>query len=163
MWSCIYFMHLQIEDIEGEPRVVDIALGAALGYERPRDIRKLIDRFNKQLGELGVLRQRGANTPDPEGRGRPTQENLLNLAQINYLIIRCGLPRADEWCVQIARVFTDGRWESCFSPESRTDQLTENGTCENLCRAKKAREYRGKSRLSAAKLHFLLTQLPVGR
>jgi hypothetical protein len=73
-----------------EPRVVDTALGAALGYERPRAIRQLIERFPSQLRELGVLPQRVANTPDPEGRGRPSYESLLNLNQINYLITRCA-------------------------------------------------------------------------
>jgi hypothetical protein len=34
------------------------------------------------------------------------REYLLSLKQINYLITRCGLPRADEWCIQIAKVFT---------------------------------------------------------
>lgn len=98
--------HLTIEDVDGEPRVLDTALGAALGYERPRDIRQLIERLDPKLRELGVLRYRAANTPDPAGRGRPTNEYLLSLPQINFLITRCGLPRADEWCVQIAQVFT---------------------------------------------------------
>ncbi len=42
-----------------------------------------------------------------DGAGaREVTEYLLNLGQINYLITRCGLPAADEWCIQIARVFT---------------------------------------------------------
>lgn len=108
--------HLQVEDIDGEARVVDTALGAALGYERPRKIRELIERLMPQLAELGGLPHRGAN-PHELG-GRPTIEYLLNLKQINYLITRCGLPRADEWCVHIATVFT--AWQE---GRLRTDRL----------------------------------------
>jgi hypothetical protein len=96
---------LLIEDVDGEPRVVDTALGGALGYERPRAIRQLIERLREPLHGLGGLPHRVAN-PNSLVGGRPTTEYLLNLSQINYLITRCGLPRADEWCIQIARVFT---------------------------------------------------------
>jgi hypothetical protein len=84
---------------------VDTVLGAALGYERPRKIRELIERLDAHLCELGGLRHRVAN-PDSLVGGRPTEEYLLNREQINFLLTRCGLPRADEHCVQIARVFS---------------------------------------------------------
>lgn len=93
---------LQIEDIDGEPRVVDTVLGAALGYRRDRDIRQLIER----VIPLDNLRHRAANSPDTKGRGRPAQEYLLDQTQIAYLITRCSLPRADKYCELIAHVFT---------------------------------------------------------
>lgn len=94
---------LVVEDIDGEPRVVDRLLGEALGYAQAKDIQQLIERQSANLRELGFLPHREEKIG---ARGRPRKEYWLNLAQINYLITRCGLPRADEWCVQIARVFT---------------------------------------------------------
>jgi hypothetical protein len=53
-------------------------------------VRHRVAREGDGARELGVLPQRVANTPDPEGRGRPSYESLLNLNQINYLITRCA-------------------------------------------------------------------------
>ena len=41
-----------------------------------------------------------------KGAQRQVAEYLLNNAQINYLITRCGLPAADHWCSLIADAFT---------------------------------------------------------
>jgi hypothetical protein len=48
-------------------KVVDTALGAALGYERPRKIRELIERFPRQLRESGVLPNVGEIPPIRKG------------------------------------------------------------------------------------------------
>jgi hypothetical protein len=103
---------LELVEINGEPRVVDTVLGKALGYERPRKIRELIERYREQLEQLGPLPQRGAMVDIGSGAIRAVTEYLLNREQINYLITCCGLPDARNYCVLIAKVFTawqDGR------------------------------------------------------
>jgi hypothetical protein len=97
---------LKVEAIDDEARVVDTVLGSALGYERSRSIRQLIERLMPHLEKFGPSPHRVAMVAIGSGAQRETTEYLLNLGQVNYLITRCGLPRAEEWCVQIAKVFT---------------------------------------------------------
>lgn len=105
------------ELVDGEWRVRDVVLGEALGYERPRALRQLIERLMPQLLALGKAPQRVA--PSHVGRGaQPVTETLLSLKQVNYLITRCGLPRADEWCKQIALVFTGWQTGTLSEPET---------------------------------------------
>ena len=44
---------LMLIDHEGEPRVLDLQLAEALGFERPRKIRDLIARNKAELGRFG--------------------------------------------------------------------------------------------------------------
>lgn len=95
---------LEIENIDDEPRVRDLVLGSALGYDRPRKIRDLISKHNNDLQYIARLPQRRATSHDGSG-ARVIHESLLNQAQVSYIITRCGLPNANEWCKQIAMVF----------------------------------------------------------
>jgi hypothetical protein len=79
---------------EGEPRVVDTVLGAALGYGRPERIRDLIQGRADLFRGAGNLPRRAVNSDDP-GRGRPSREFLLNREQVNLAILLCGLPNVD--------------------------------------------------------------------
>lgn len=102
---------LAVVEWEGEARVVDTVLGAALGYERPRTLHDLIARKRLLFGEAGVLPSRSVKLYTPEG-GRPTVEYLLNREQVNLAILLCGLPNVDAVKAHIAKVFTaweDGR------------------------------------------------------
>ena len=50
---------LQAHDLtvlDDEPRVIDLRIAEALEFERPRDIRKLVERNADELGRYGALR-----------------------------------------------------------------------------------------------------------
>lgn len=66
--------------VEGEPRVLDTELAAALGYAEPRFIRKDIIAANRaELESFGGLRETPTN-PGPLG-GRPGKAFYLNEEQ----------------------------------------------------------------------------------
>ena len=90
---------------EGEPRVVDTVLGAALGYGRPERIRDLIQGRADLFRGAGSLPRRAVNLYDPQG-GRPGREFLLNREQVNLAILLCGLPNVDHIKAHVAKVFT---------------------------------------------------------
>lgn len=62
--------------INHEPRVQDTLLGEKLGYERPRAIRQIIDRYKDELETYGSL---AVNVS--EYKGQPTSEYWLNEPQ----------------------------------------------------------------------------------
>jgi hypothetical protein len=62
--------------------VGDIVLGSALGYDRPRDIRKLFPRLMPHLEKFGLTPSRTASWLSGKGGKRETTEYLLNLGQI---------------------------------------------------------------------------------
>jgi hypothetical protein len=97
---------LELELVDGEPRVVDTVLGKALGYKDPTDIRERIQFLMPHLLKHGTAPSRTALYVRGNGAKGETTEYLLNRGQINYLITRCGLPRADDACDHIATVFT---------------------------------------------------------
>jgi hypothetical protein len=94
--------------IRGERRVIDTALGEALGYSRPRDIRKLIRCKSGVLRQLGDLPRRAAKP------GAVPTQFLLNCAQATFLI-RCPHLRkskfsaADRWIYDIHEAVESGR------------------------------------------------------
>jgi hypothetical protein len=111
---------LKVVDCDGEPRVVDTVLGAALGYDRPRDLRKLIERHREKLEKIALARHRGAPIKSGKGRIEQVTEYLLTREQINYLITRCGLPNADHYCLLIAKVFTAWQEGRLVSTDAKT-------------------------------------------
>jgi hypothetical protein len=63
---------LVVQTVEREPRVLDIDLAKRLGFARPADIRKLIERHRESLSKISVLAT-VAKTSGSTG-GRPTDE-----------------------------------------------------------------------------------------
>ena len=59
-------------DGDGEMRLLDLDLAERLGYERPRDIRKLLDRHMDTLIEFGICAT-VALIHDGAGRATPTR------------------------------------------------------------------------------------------
>jgi hypothetical protein len=89
---------LQIHD--GEPRVADVTLAAALGFKRPRAIRDLITRNNAELeayGSIAVLR--GAY------RNHATKTHLLNEHQAILIAILSQAPKASDVRRALIEVF----------------------------------------------------------
>jgi hypothetical protein len=104
--------------IDGEGRILDANLGAWLGYRRVEKIRELIRRHWRELVALGSLPQRGVN-PGSKG-GRPTFAYYLNQAQVNHLIIFCGLPDLSETRVLVTKVFTEWQNKNLASTNAET-------------------------------------------
>jgi anti-repressor protein len=48
---------LEFRSDEGEPRIRDLDLAERLGYERRRDIRKIIERFVNEIGICATVAQ----------------------------------------------------------------------------------------------------------
>jgi len=97
---------LQMNDLallDDEPRVLDLRVAEALEFDRPRDIRKLIERNSDELAAYGGLRHDGAN-PKPQG-GRPGVEYWLNEAQAILICMRSDAPRAADVRTEIIAVF----------------------------------------------------------
>jgi hypothetical protein len=87
-----------------EPLARDLDLAAWLGYERPRDIRKLIERHADALGVCATV----AQTSGPDG-GRPTEVYLLREDQVLYLVAKSETPRASELLKMMIQVFIAAR------------------------------------------------------
>lgn len=81
-----------IEEIESEPRILDIELARGLNFTRERDIRELIARNRDELEAYGGLPCRTAN-PGKLG-GRPGKAYWLNEGQALVICALSRTPRA---------------------------------------------------------------------
>lgn len=83
-----------LSEIEGEPRVRDLDLADRLGFDRPRDIRKLVERNMLEIRDFGVCAT-VAQTSGARG-GRPSTEYWLNEEQALLVSSLSDAPRAAE-------------------------------------------------------------------
>ena len=99
-------------EVNGEPRLLDIKLGKFLGFKRPRDIRKLVERNREYLERFGslcaVCRKTG---------GRPATEYYLNKKQCTYLCAKSDTEIAAEKTVEIVEVY-DAAANGTLKPHS---------------------------------------------
>ena len=91
---------LPLTVLNGEPRVYDITLGERLGFERPRDIRKIIKRNEAKLLTFG-----GCATVARVVEGNETAEFYLNQKQSLFICMKSETDRAFDVQVEIIRVF----------------------------------------------------------
>lgn len=77
-----------LKHAQGEPRVQDLCLAAALGFDRPRDVRKLIERNSPELLAYSGLCATVARTS-----GRPATEYWLTEPQA---LLVCMFARTDN-------------------------------------------------------------------
>jgi lambda repressor-like predicted transcriptional regulator len=91
--------------IAGEPRVLDLVVAERLGFDRPRDIRKLIERSRDELTSYGEICATVAQNTDPKGRGRPGREYWLNEPQALLICALSRTPQAAEVRRQLITVF----------------------------------------------------------
>jgi hypothetical protein len=102
---------LQAHDLtllDDEPRILDLRVAEALDFDRPRNIRKLIERNTEELERHGTLLHHGAKSTG----GRPSAEYWLNRNQAICICMKSDAPRAAEVRVEIIAVFAawlDGR------------------------------------------------------
>lgn len=92
-----------IEIFESEPRVLDLRLGEVLGFDRPRDIRKIIERHAEALENLGRVCATVAQTS--EHGGRPATAYYLTEEQCVYICAKSETPRAVAVTLEVVRAF----------------------------------------------------------
>src|SRR5262245_28179119 len=96
--------------IEGKPRVLDLKIAERLEFDRPRSIRKLIERNKERLSRRGEVCSIMSQTSD--AGGRPGTEYWLTKWQAIKICMWSEAPNADAIQDEIADVFdayTDGR------------------------------------------------------
>jgi len=99
-------LELTIKQIDGVPRVRDIDLAEALGFERPRRIRSLIDRHTDALEIFG---RRTSVVHRPPHGGAAFFEYWLNEKQALYICTKSEARRAVEITLKMVEVFADWR------------------------------------------------------
>ncbi|GBQ79542.1 hypothetical protein AA13595_0054 [Gluconacetobacter johannae DSM 13595] len=67
--------------VEGEPRILDTDLATRLGFDRPRDIRKLTKRWEAEPGHMG---QRATVVRRSENSGLMTSPLSASLCRLNH-------------------------------------------------------------------------------
>ena len=99
---------------DAEPRIKDLVLAERLGFERLRDIRKLIARHMGELLRYGAIsRHHGAKS----GRGRPETGFLLNEAQTLLVCMLSETERAADVREEVIKVYM--AWRLGRQPEQQ--------------------------------------------
>ena len=95
---------LMLREIEGEPRILDTDLGTKLGFDRPRDVRKIIERNIEKLNKISrcatVARR-------PENGGREFTEYYLDQKQAIFICMKSETDTAVDVQLDIVRVYDD--------------------------------------------------------
>ena len=94
-----------IETINNEPCIKDLVLAEALGFVRPREIRRLIDRNRTDLESLGVISRHV--TRKSQARGRPSVCYYLNRKQALFITAKSDTPQAALVTIRMVEVFDD--------------------------------------------------------
>lgn len=97
---------IKIDDLNessGEPRVLDIRLAEALGFDKPRNIRDLIQRNENELAAYSEVYRTARQTS--EQGGRPGTEYWLTEEQALLICMRSDAPRAPAVRAEIIAVF----------------------------------------------------------
>ena len=113
------FQSLAVAELEGEPRIRDLDLAERLGFDRPRDIRKLIERNMAEVEMMGVCAT-VAQTSGPKG-GRPTREFYLNEEQSLLVSVLSDAPNAPAVRAMLVRTFVAYRRGQMEVPTVLTD------------------------------------------
>jgi hypothetical protein len=95
---------LTIQEFDGEPRMRDLDIAEALGFERVRDIRKLIQRYAERLARFGQVVC--ATVAQTSAGGRPASVFWLNEQQSLYICTRSQTARAEDVIAEMISVFT---------------------------------------------------------
>ena len=91
-----------------EPLAKDTDVAVWLGYDRPRDIRQLIDRYTDDLGVFSRHRTAKIAT-DGSKRGRPEEGYLLTEAQALFIAAKSETPKANVVLKTMIAVFLKAR------------------------------------------------------
>lgn len=107
-----------------DPLVRDVDLGERLGYERPRDVRKLIERLTED-GKIGPISKRAAVAryeirPGVWHPGQPADEYWLSEAQALKVAAKSETEPADALLDEMIRVFMLARRGLLTPPPATT-------------------------------------------
>lgn len=91
---------ISLSEIEGTPRVLDLDVAKRLGFNRPRDIRKLIERNKSEIDSLGTCA-----TVAQVVRGNPVTEYWLNEEQALLVATLSNAPKAPAVRAMLIKVF----------------------------------------------------------
>ena len=95
--------NLEVQVIDGEPRVLDTDLATQLGMARATNIRSdLISPNREELEGFGILQELAANSGQ---RGKPAKAFYLNRQQALLVCILSKTPRAREVRAEVIRRF----------------------------------------------------------
>lgn len=92
---------------DGDPRARDLDIAERLGFERPRDIRKLIDRNKSEIEQFGICATVAQNHKG--GRGRPATEYWLNEEQALLIAALSDAEKAPAVRHMLIKVFVAWR------------------------------------------------------
>ncbi|MBS1057179.1 hypothetical protein [Gluconobacter kondonii] len=87
---------------DGELRILDTDLATRLGFAKPENIRKLIERHNEALSVLGLISTVEINTGQ---RGRPGKATYLNKKQAIFITAKSETAEATEITIEIIEKF----------------------------------------------------------
>ena len=85
---------------DGELRILDTDLATRLGFDRPRDIRKLIKRYEVELTKMGTCA-----TVARVIRGNETEVYYLNKKQAIFITAKSETAEATEITIEIIEKF----------------------------------------------------------
>lgn len=88
---------------EGAVRVLDTVLGKRLGFVRPTEIRKLIERHRESLSKISVLVT--VEQTSEETGGRPAKAYLLDKRQAIFVTAKSETEKATEITIEIIERF----------------------------------------------------------
>lgn len=109
-----------LTEIDGEPRIGDLILARSLGFDRPRNIRKLIERNAEALSVFGEVCSTWSE-PTAAG-GRPGRAYHLNRKQALFLTAKSDTERAAFLTIAMVEVF-DAWIEQRQTPAPITEDL----------------------------------------
>jgi hypothetical protein len=128
-------MILSISDlnttINHEPRIRDLRLAERLGYEQPRDIRKLITRNEKELKNYGEI---SVTSEAPRHGGASTNVFYLNEGQLLLLCMFSETEAAAEVRKEIIDLFMAARRQD-LPPPPRPSIIEDVEACKTMMRA----------------------------
>lgn len=101
--SLITIPEVGLTEIENEPRVRDIDLGERLGFEHPRQVRRLIKQHESALAGFGEVCTAAVQTSGKGGR--PSREFWLNEGQALYIASKSDAPVAPAVLTMLINVF----------------------------------------------------------
>ena len=96
---------IALTDLDGEPRVRDVDLAERLGFDRPRDIRKLIERNRAEIEAFGTCATVALVIKGERG-STPATEYWLCEEQALLVAVLSKAPQAPAVRHMLIRVFT---------------------------------------------------------
>lgn len=116
-----------LQSMDGEPRVRDLDLAEKLGFDRPRDIRKLIERNMVELEKFGAPQRRANEVRSGRGRVTEVEEFHLNEEQALLVSVLSNAPNAAAVRAMLIRVFVAFRRGELQKPKAANDDFHHQG------------------------------------